>query len=112
MAKVFIFTPLDPRPGVDRETLIQWVEGFIALGARVGRKGHLLEGDRGEKAGQYAVLWELDSVEIRDRYEPTHGQLSEDAKLALSGADADAVFAKQKALFASWPSTHYVELGE
>src|SRR5919206_4944825 len=44
----------------------------------VGWKSRLLRGDRGERAGKYAILYEIDSPEARDRYFPADGQRSED----------------------------------
>ncbi len=35
-----------------------------------GWKTRLLRGDRGERAGKYAVLFEIESPEARDRYFP------------------------------------------
>jgi hypothetical protein len=43
-----------------------------------GWKTRLLQGDRGERAGKYAILFEIESPEARDRYFPAEGQGSED----------------------------------
>ncbi len=57
-------------------------ERLCAEGARqvelAGWKTRLLRGDRGERAGKYAILYEIDSPEARDRYFPADGQRSED----------------------------------
>ncbi len=48
-------------------------ERLVAEGAPqlpVGWKSRLLRGDRGERAGKYAILYEIDSPEARDRYFP------------------------------------------
>jgi hypothetical protein len=42
-----------------------------------GWKTHLLRGDRGERAGKYLVLLEIESLEARDRYFPRPGEESE-----------------------------------
>ena len=39
---------------------------------------HLLRGDRGPRAGKFLVLYEIESVEARDRYFPSEGQLSKE----------------------------------
>jgi len=43
-----------------------------------GWKSRLLKGDRGERAGKYAVLFEIESPETRDRYYPSEDQESEE----------------------------------
>ncbi len=44
-----------------------------------GWKTRLLRGDRGERAGKYAILYQIESPEARDRYFPTQDDLSEEA---------------------------------
>lgn len=43
-----------------------------------GWKTRLLRGERGERAGKYAVLFEIESSEARDRFFPAADQRSED----------------------------------
>jgi hypothetical protein len=43
-----------------------------------GWKTRLLRGDRGERAGKYAILFEIESPEARDRYFPAVDQGSEE----------------------------------
>ena len=43
-----------------------------------GWKTRLLKGDRGKRAGKYAILYEIESPDARDRYFPADGQGSED----------------------------------
>jgi hypothetical protein len=43
-----------------------------------GWKTHLLKGDRGARAGKYLVLFEIESLEARDRYFPRPGEESEE----------------------------------
>ena len=51
---------------------------FITQPEFVGWKTRLLRGDRGERAGKYAILHEIDSPEARDRYFPADGEQSEE----------------------------------
>ena len=51
---------------------------FITQPGFVGWKTRLLRGDRGERAGQYAILHEVDSPEARDRYFPADGEQSKE----------------------------------
>ena len=44
-----------------------------------GWKARLLKADRGEREGKYAVLFEIDSVEARDRISPTPNSASDEA---------------------------------
>jgi hypothetical protein len=43
-----------------------------------GWKFHLLKGDRGARAGEFLILFEMDSVEARDRFFPGPNQESEE----------------------------------
>ena len=89
MAKVFGVTPIELRPGVSGEDFVKfWIEEYAPLGVRVGWTSHVLKADRGERAGKYAVIWELPSVESRYRVCPARGQISEEG-LRLLGPDWD-----------------------
>jgi hypothetical protein len=43
-----------------------------------GWKFHLLKGDRGAREGKFLILFEMDSVEARDRYFPGPNRESEE----------------------------------
>ena len=67
MAKVYGVIPVALRPGVKGEDFASfWLKEYAPLGQRVGWQSHLLKGDRGERVGQYAVIWEMPSVESRE----------------------------------------------
>ena len=79
MAKVYGVTPLNLHPGVKGEDFERfWLEEYAPLGQRLGWQSHILKGDQGERVGQYAVIWEIPSVESRDRVTPADGQFSEE----------------------------------
>jgi hypothetical protein len=58
----------------------------------VGWKTRLLRGDRGERAGKYAILYEIESPEARDRYFPAEDQESEDLNRFAAEHPAAAEF--------------------
>lgn len=88
MARVYGFHELALRPGVSEEAFEQFVrEKLMPLATYPGWSARLLKGDRGERAGQYAILIEIDSTETRDRYFPGSGP----------SADAQAFRAQQSA---------------
>jgi hypothetical protein len=72
MAKVYGIHPLELNPGVSGEAYEQFVtgEGAALLHMFPGTKISLVKGDRGARAGKYAVIWEFDSVEARDAVFP------------------------------------------
>jgi hypothetical protein len=72
MAKVYGIHPLELSPGVTGEAYEQFAtgEGAALLHMFPGVKIALLKGDRGARAGKYAVIWEFDSVEARDAVFP------------------------------------------
>jgi hypothetical protein len=72
MAKVYGIHVLELNPGVTGEEYEQFMagEGAALLQAFPGVKLYILKGDRGARAGQYAALWEFDSVEVRDQMFP------------------------------------------
>jgi hypothetical protein len=81
MTKVFAFHEIELRPGVSAEEF----ETFFAteIGSAPiypGWWAQLLKADRGERAGKYLVIFEIESLEARERYFPTAGERSEEAR--------------------------------
>jgi hypothetical protein len=62
------------------------------------------------RKGKYAVIWEILSVEDRDRFVPEEDKLSEEC-LQLLGPEFDILNKKLDTFVAGWPSTDYIELG-
>ena len=72
MDKVFGLATLELPPGVRGEEFERfWTDECAPLGAMLGLIGHVARGDRGERAGKYAIIWEIPSIEARDRCFPT-----------------------------------------
>ncbi len=111
MAKVFGITPVELREGVKGEDFEKfWLDEYGPQGRVLGWTSHLLKADRGERAGKYAVMWELPSVESRDRIAPEPGRISEEG-LRLLGPNFPKMNEKLDTFVAAWPDTDYVELG-
>ena len=66
-----------------------------------GFKTRLLKGERGERAGEYAILFEIESTEARDRYFPAQDQLSEEGERYLAERPAEADFRQRLEAFYS-----------
>jgi hypothetical protein len=112
MAKVFGVTPLELHPGVSGKDFEKfWMEEYAPLGLRLGWISHVLKADRGERTGKYAVIWEIASVEERDRYVSASGQLTKEGSQLL-GADFDALNKRLDTYITGWPFTDYVEIGK
>jgi len=77
MSKVFGMHMIALHPGVKAEDFEKFViEEMYPL--PWPWEGYLLKGDRGDREGKYLVMWEIESVEARDRYFPAPGQPSEE----------------------------------
>ena len=112
MAKVFGVVSLELHPGVNEQEFIKFFnEQYAPLGARLGWKGFLLKADRGERAGKFAFIWEIPSVEQRDRFYPTMGEIHEEGRRLL-GSEFDEMMKKLPTYVTGWPRTDYVEQEE
>lgn len=72
MAKVFAIHYFDLKPGANASAFEKFIaaDPFPTLS---GWNTHIVKGERGERAGKYALIHEFDSVEIRNRYFPAEG---------------------------------------
>jgi hypothetical protein len=77
MAKVYAIHEITLNPGANAQDFEQFVTELFAAMRLSGVTAHLLKGDRGKRKGQYALLTEFDSVEVRNRYYPTEGSQGE-----------------------------------
>jgi hypothetical protein len=79
MPKVFGLREVELQPGVEPEEYERFfAEEIATLPQLPGWKAHLLKGDRGARAGKLLILFEVDSVEARDRYFPGANEESEE----------------------------------
>jgi hypothetical protein len=76
MAKVLEIHTFDLKPGTDEKIFEEFVmRDLFPIYRKVpGQDVHLLKGDRGERAGKYLMLVEVESVERRDQINPPEGQ--------------------------------------
>ena len=96
MAKVFGIHMIELRSNVDAADFERYVlkEYLPSVPTFAGWQARLLKGDRGERVGQYLLVFEIDSIEARNRYFPMEGQMSEEAQVvfqALASASQAAV---------------------
>jgi hypothetical protein len=78
-----------------------------------GWKTRLLRGDRGERAGKYAVLFEIESPETRDRFFPAEDQRSEDLdRFQAENPAADEIWQRLYAFWGSDVTTDYLVVAE
>ena len=71
MPKLFGLHEIELQPGVEPDEYERFFAEEVAPTVELqGWKTHLLRGDRGERAGKYLVLLEIESLEARDRYCP------------------------------------------
>ena len=116
MAKVFGIHRLELKPGVNAAEFEQVVAGeFNTLPQGVpGWQASIVKGDRGNEVGQYLLIFEIESVQARDKAIPGDGTLSPEAQQAM--AQAAPVFDKLNGylthkLGEETPFTDYVAVG-
>jgi hypothetical protein len=86
MAKVLGIHLLRLREGVDQDEFERFVAVWLAdpdirrFADVAGWKPYVLKGDRGDRAGGYAWLWEIDSLEALHRFSPTPETESEEGR--------------------------------
>jgi len=81
MAKAFGIHPIEMHPGVKGEDFERFFREQAASAPMFpGWSWRLLKGDKGERAGQYMVLFEMESVEARDRFAPPSGETSQETE--------------------------------
>ena len=79
MAKVYGIHEIKLHEGVSEESFKKAFKEFAKFFAEEwGWKVILLKGDRGQRAGEYALIYEIKSVKERDRFAPTPGGSSEE----------------------------------
>jgi hypothetical protein len=113
MAKVFGIHMVALKPRVKAEDFEKFVtEEVYPLPWFEGIESYLLKGDRGDREGKYLWVFEIESVETRDRYFPSPGKASEEAQ---------QFFATHAAVFEKWDTfatpinviyTDYVVVGK
>jgi len=107
MAKVFGFTPIELADGVLGEDFEKfWLEEYGPQGSKLGWISHVFKGDRGERKGKYAVIWEIPSVESRNRFAQEEDKFS-DELLRLLGPEFDILNKKLDTFIAGWPYTDW-----
>jgi hypothetical protein len=81
MAKVFSIHEIELHPGVDERDFERFfLEEVADVPIYPGWKAYLARSDRGSRAGKYAVIIEMESVEDRDRFYPSAYEESEEGK--------------------------------
>ena len=81
MGKVFGIHKIVLNPGVDEKEFEKFMaEAMPQTVWFEGWKVHFCKGDRGEGIGEYVLLYELESVEARNRYSPAPNTNSEEAE--------------------------------
>jgi hypothetical protein len=79
MRKLLGLHEIELQPGVEPDDYERFFAEEVAPTVELpGWKTYLLRGDRGERAGKYLVLLEIESLEARDRYFPRPGEASEE----------------------------------
>jgi hypothetical protein len=102
MARILGIHRLTLNPGVSPEAFERFLgEEWKAPSIFPGWQFSVARADRGEGAGQYAAIIEIESVAARDRYAPASGQPSEEDRQA--GGAALRKEAEQWARYASSP---------
>jgi hypothetical protein len=114
MPKVFGLHEIELRAGVTPEEYERFFTKELApLPELQGWKSYLLKADRGERAGKFLLLFEIDSIEARDRYFPRPDEASEEVQQYLEqNPEAAAAWKKDDAFRSADISTDYIVVGD
>jgi hypothetical protein len=118
MPKVFAVHEMELEPGVEPEEYERFFAEEIAPMAELpGWKTRLLKGDRGARTGKYLVLFEIESLEARDRYFPRPREASEEFRRFFEERPEAAAAMEKWEKYAPFDSegditTDYVVVGE
>ncbi len=104
MAKVFSIHTIEPRPSVSASQIEQALSE--ATYSVPGQTVYLLKGNRGARAGQYVILAEFESVELRDRYFPATGEASEEWQRLAAPFTAEL---EQIGALTTWPDPQFTD---
>jgi hypothetical protein len=98
VSKIFGLHEVELRAGADPGEYERFLaEEMAPLPMLPGWRAHLLRGERGEREGRFAVLYEVESIEGRDRYFPAAEQPSEEFRRYLEQhPDVARVMAKSE----------------
>jgi hypothetical protein len=83
---------------------------YAPFGARLDWKGSALEADRGERAGKYATILEIPSVEQRNHFFSAESAATEEAKRQL-GPEFNEM-TKKVDTYVAGAFTDYIEQGK
>ena len=109
MAKVLGMHAVALKPGVNEQEFEEFFRTeILPLYRKVpGQIAHLLKGDRGERAGKYLLLIELESTERRDQIYPAEGAIAEDV-LQLVG-NIEPLMATLSTFATDFPDPRYTD---
>lgn len=115
MARVLGIHRMNLKPGVDEQAFEKFVtETFAPIYHQYEPRqvAHLMKADRGERAGQYVLLIEIESVEARNDMYPAEGQIS--AALERVVEATAPIWEKLNSFVERFPDTHtdYVVMAE
>ncbi len=96
MAKVFGVQEIELRPDVTEAAFERYFREEIGTIAPVfpGWKMFLAKSDRGARNGKYAIVFEIESVEARNRMNPMPDVVSEEARRLLEETGMGQALAK------------------
>jgi hypothetical protein len=113
MVKVFGLHEIELRPDADPDEYARFLVDEVApMPDFEGWNLHLLRGDRGAREGKFAVLFEIESEEARDRYFPTEKHDSDEFLRFLERhPDVASVIEKRSRYEAGERATDYRVVG-
>ena len=113
MPKVFGLHEIELRPEVDPSEYERIFAEHTEQPMLPGWTVRLLRCDRGPRAGKFLLLYEIESVEARDRYFPREGQPSEEFTSFLDQhPEVAAAWEKSSAMEAGDAAADYLVVGE
>ena len=73
MSRVLGVHEVELKPGTEPERFEQAAAEVVSSAQPEGWRSLVLKGERGPRSGKYLMIFEIDSLEARDRYYPEEG---------------------------------------
>jgi hypothetical protein len=98
MARVLGVHEIELNPGVDPEQFEQAAAEVVSSAQPEGWRTLVLKGERGPRYGKFLMIFEIDSLEARDRYYPEEGHASNEENARFDQQHPETTAARERLL--------------
>lgn len=115
MSRVLGVHEIELKPGTDPEGFERTAAEIVSSAQPEGWRTLVLKGDRGPRSGKYLMIFEIDSLEARDRLYPEEGHANqeEDERFDREHPESAAAWERLSAMIVDLNvATDYVVIAE